>query len=394
MSEKTEYDMRVYYKDSNLDITKEMIDLMSSSDRLKFLIGAGCSHVTDLPLMEGLTTQIVDEVDKVKDNPIMKHVRGIFSGEDSRSIERYMSAIVGYQSVIDKMKQSKIDEPYIIMRSNKDMKGNKKVQAEDLKVQAEDLEGLLDIIKQEILNIIGKKEVCTFHHQNFVKGIHRHLFAGKKNKTVDYFVLNYDTLIEDALGLEEIRYQDGFEGSATGWWNPKLLEEQKDYSRVLKIHGSIDWCLLDEENWTLRRVRSQVKTKKQVPVLIYPNSTKYQEIQRNPFDTLMAIMRSTLSEPKQTVLVICGYSFNDSHINAVIEDAIHVSKGELTVMAFINEDEPTEQLEKWRISSISDQIKIYTNKGVFHGEGRGKGKGPFEWGKFEVLSKLIGGDGR
>ena len=384
MSEKTENDKSLdadldkYYEGPNNEIMREMKDLMSGN-RLKFLIGAGCSFDAGLPLMKDLTDEIVE---KLKGNETMDLILQVFEGESpcSNSIERYMSAIVGYQSIIDKMKLSRVKDPSIIIHDDK-------------KVTAEVLDNLLDNIKHEIFNIIEKRKVKICHHTQFIKGIHKHLFAGKKKKTVDYFVLNYDTLIEDALGLEEIRYQDGFEGSATGWWDPKLLKEQSDYSRVFKIHGSIDWCLLGEEDWTPKRIRGQIDTKKQSPVLIYPASTKYQEIQRNPFDTLITSMRNTLSESKQTVLVICGYSFNDLHINTVVEEAINVSEGKLTVMAFINDDEPTGQLKKWRNSPISDQVKVYANNGVFHGEGDGKGKGPFEWGKFETLSRLIGDEG-
>ena len=262
----------------------------------------------------------------------------------------------------------------------------------------------MDKIKYEIIKIIewtaeegsaDKKIIDIRDHRRFVRGIHKHLSAGKKGKSVDYFVLNYDTLIEDALGLEEIPYQDGFEGSATGWWNPGLLEEKSDCARVFKIHGSIDWCLLNNKSSTPKRIRKQIKTGEELPVLIYPASTKYQEVQRDPFDTMITIMRNTLSASKQTVLIICGYSFSDLHINAVIEDAIKASNEKLTVMAFINDNETMKRLEKWRNSCIADQIKIYAKNGVFHGKknegGKNpKGEGSFEWGEFKTLSHLIG----
>ena len=365
-----------------------------SGNRLKFLIGAGCSVGAGLPLMKELTEGILE---KLEGDKTMDRIRQVFKGEKYPSIERYMSVIVGYQSIIDKMEQSGVDDPSVMFGDSNE------------KVKVAELDDLLNKIKHEIIKAIegtaeeksAEERLIDIHdHRQFVKGIHKYLSAGKKEKSVDYFVLNYDTLIEDALGLEEIPYQDGFEGSVTGWWNPDLLEEKSDRARVFKIHGSIDWCLLSKESSTPKRIRKQIETEEQSRVLIYPASTKHQEVQRNPFDTMITSMRNTLSESKQTVLIVCGYSFSDSHINAVIEDAIRASDEKLTVMAFINDGDTMarlDSLEGWRNSSISDQIKIYAPNGVFHGqkneEGKDpKGEGSFEWGEFRVLSSLIGGD--
>ena len=396
MSEKTENDKPMgvdktkYYKGQNNEIMREMKELMSGN-RLKFLIGAGCSVDAGLPLMKKLTEDILK---KLESDKTMDRIRQVFKGEKHQSIERYMSVIVGYQSIIDKMEESGVSDPSVMCGDSNE------------KVKAADLDALLNKIKHEIIKAIEgtaeeksakEKLIDIDSHREFVRGIHKHLSAGKKGKSVDYFVLNYDTLIEDALGLEEIPYQDGFEGSATGWWNPDLLKEKSDCARVFKLHGSIDWRLLNKESSTPKRIRKQIATEEQTRVLIYPASTKYQEVQRDPFDTMITNMRNTLSESKQTVLIICGYSFSDSHINAVIEDGIRASDEKLTVMAFINDNNTMKRLERWRNSDISDQLKIYAPNGVFHGKkdegGKNpKGEGSFEWGEFKTLSGLIGGD--
>jgi SIR2-like protein len=80
---------------------------------------------------------------------------------------------------------------------------------------------------------------------DFVKNIHS-LRVGKSSglDQVDYFVLNYDTLIENALSLEKIPYTDGFDGGAVGWWDNRTYERRELSARVFKIHGSIDgWNL-------------------------------------------------------------------------------------------------------------------------------------------------------
>jgi hypothetical protein len=123
----------------------------------------------------------------------------------------------------------------------------------------------------------------------------RKLFSGAKCATIeDYFILNYDTLIEDALGLERVVYLDGFAGAATGWWEPSMFRTDGKVSRVFKVHGSIDWCLLEGDSLP-KRIRSGIKTESgKSHVLIYPAATKYQETQRNPFAQMLNHMRQSL----------------------------------------------------------------------------------------------------
>jgi hypothetical protein len=123
----------------------------------------------------------------------------------------------------------------------------------------------------------------------------RKLFSGAKCATIeDYFILNYDTLIEDALGLERVVYLDGFVGAATGWWDPSMFRTDGKVSRVFNVHGSIDWCLLEGDSLP-KRIRSGIKTESgKSHVLIYPAATKYQETQRDPFAQMLNHMRQSL----------------------------------------------------------------------------------------------------
>jgi len=160
------------------------------------------------------------------------------------------------------------------------------------------------------------------------------------------------------------------------------------------VHGSIDWCLLKDDSIP-RRIRSGIKTESETShVLIYPAATKYQETQRDPFAKILQYMRETLSpsEMQEMVLVICGYSFGDSHINSEIEKAISQSEGRLTIIAFVNTDKPEGTLLNWLSNeAISDQIKVYANKGFFHGKKEFIQTTDLLWWKFEILTQLLGG---
>ncbi|MFC3336802.1 SIR2 family protein [Flavobacterium palustre] len=53
---------------------------------------------------------------------------------------------------------------------------------------------------------------------------------------------NYDTLLEDALALAGIEFQDGFIGGGVAFWNVQNYANQTGTRAVVsKLHGSIDW---------------------------------------------------------------------------------------------------------------------------------------------------------
>ena len=197
------------------------------------------------------------------------------------------------------------------------------------------------------------------------------------------------------MGLERVAYSDGFTGAATGWWEPSTFKTDGKVARVFKIHGSIDWCLLEGDSLP-RRIRSGIKTESaKNHVLIYPAATKYQETQRDPFAQMLSYMRQSLcpSEGKEMVLAICGYSFGDSHIDLEIENALYRSEGRLTIAAFVGTEEPEGKLKDWLTDSdISEQIRVYANKGFFHGDKTLKLDNDAPWWKFEILSRLLGGE--
>jgi hypothetical protein len=164
---------------------------------------------------------------------------------------------------------------------------------------------------------------------------------------------------------------------------------------VFKIHGSIDWCLLEGDTIP-RRVRSGIKTESSKRhILIYPAATKYQEAQRNPFAQMIHYMRHSLcpNEGMEMVLAICGYSFNDSHIDVEIENALYQSDGRLTIAAFVHTDAPEGRLKAWLTNAlISEQVRVYANKGYYHGSNEIKFEKDIPWWKFEVLASLLGGE--
>ncbi|NMC62211.1 MAG: hypothetical protein GYA55_03500 [SAR324 cluster bacterium] len=373
-------DLSIFSSTELKEIVQDMRDMLSQN-QLAFLLGAGCSVIAGLPLMRDLTDKVLNHPTIADDTKkLLTNVQESFTGAKSATIEDYMSEIVDLLSIAERRAQRGANKSTVTV-------GN-------LVENAEKLHLALDEIKRAIISIITEAKVNISTHQQFVRAIHGSLQAGKENREVDYFILNYDTLIEDALGLERVPYCDGFIGSTTGWWESNTLTKEKKISRIFKVHGSIDWCLLKDDSIP-RRIRSGIKTESETShVLIYPAATKYQETQRDPFAKILQYMRETLSpsEMQEMVLVICGYSFGDSHINSEIEKAISQSEGRLTIIAFVNTDKPEGTLLNWLSNeAISDQIKVYANKGFFHGKKEFIQTTDLLWWKFEILTQLLGG---
>jgi hypothetical protein len=312
---------------------------------------------------------------------LLDKIRVLFSGTESATIEDYMSEIVDLLSIAERRTQRGATQS--------------KISIGDLERDAAELQAALDEIKGAVSSAIGDKKVDVATHQQFIRAIHSSLQAGKPGRGVDYFVLNYDTLIEDALGLERVVYSDGFNGAATGWWEPSTFDADGRVARVFKIHGSIDWCLLEGDSLP-RRIRAGIKTESaKTHVLIYPAATKYQETRRDPFAQMLIHLRQSLcpSEGKEMVLAICGYGFGDSHIDLEVENALYRSEGRLAIAAFVGSDEPEGKLKDWLAdSAISEQVRVYANRGLFHGDETLKLNDSTPWWKFELLGRLLGGE--
>lgn len=373
-------DLVVFSKPDLVEIVQNLRNLLSQSS-IGFILGAGCSKIAGLPLMDELTFEILNNEElnqNTKD--ILVEVSKAFEGANKATIEDYMSEIVDFLSIAQRRLNRGANEANIILG--------------ELEKSESDLHEALNDIRRVISDSIHK-QVNISYHRKFVQAIHNSLQAGKRERGVDYFILNYDTLIEDALGLEQVTYFDGFIGGATGWWDSTIFPRKGESSRVFKLHGSIDWRLLEGDSLP-RRIRKEIKSISEADhVLIYPSATKYQESQRDPFAQLLTFFRKSLypNEKQEMVLTICGYSFGDSHIDIEVKNALQQSEGRLTVVAFCSTNEPYDVVQKWLEDPlISEQVHAYTNRGYFHGSNSSEYEFDIPWWKFEILSRLLVGE--
>lgn len=139
-----------------------------------------------------------------------------------------------------------------------------------------------------------------------------------RSEPVELFTSNYDLLMEQALERHRVAYFDGFVGSHEAFLDAHAIDHDvlpPRWARLWKLHGSI--------NWTLSKAMQVCRVQKaQTQHIIHPSHLKYDESRRMPYLAMIDRLRSFLRKPS-AVLVICGYSFRDEHLNACLLEGLH-----------------------------------------------------------------------
>ena len=361
----------------------DLDDLLTQSGKA-FMIGAGCSKCAGLPLTTELTAKTLastrlDATTKI----ILTVIEDLFVGAKAANIEDYLSELVDLVAIAERrgVRGATINTASL----------------NGVEYTAKQLKDAVDQIKQAIAEVI-EVDVKMECHWKFIQAVHRPSRPGRSIATrpVDYLILNYDTLIESALALQKLHYADGMSGGSSAWWDMATFHSEGLAARILKLHGSIDWTEVSGDPLPRRIAKSlTLPTGTEQKALIWPASTKYRETQRDPFAQLASLARRILHPQSgtQTVLTVCGYSFSDSHINIEIERALRESGGELTVVVFTSDEEPSGELKRLHEDKdITDQVRIYACKGFFHGTTVVKSAGELPWWKFENITRLLGGE--
>jgi hypothetical protein len=186
------------------------------------------------------------------------------------------------------------------------------------------------------------------------------------------------------------------DGGVTGWWNPETFDRDGLAARVLKLHGSINWCEIPDDPLPRRIPESvEMADDSNRRVLIWPASTKYRETQLDPYAQLAERARRVMRPHRgsQRVLVVCGYAFGDVHINGEMDRALRESAGDLTIVVFTSENDPTGQMKAWTEDArIRDQVLIFANRGFFHGDVSERSDTDLVWWKFENITRLLRGE--
>jgi hypothetical protein len=352
-------------------ITEELRKQLDSS-RQNWLFGAGISYKSNIPLMYILTARVKNIIIASKNARDIEIYNLLTSELQNKShIEHYLSHIGDLIALADR---SKTQSATI---------GTKNFSKEELlKLHRAIIAAIGETVRYgysndstEIIGDFSNPIVEIEHHIKFVQAISSNRSNLLSRSKLTFFSTNYDTLLEDALGLEKFTVVDGFSGGAIAYWNPQF-EFQDAHSLpnkclLYKLHGSIDWHRDEEKGLVRTRYGTKYLANKS-EIMIYPQATKYVETQKDPFSYLFNGFRNALNSNDDNVLITCGYSFGDDHINAEIEAALSSRNNRTTIIAFAQENPDgtiviNKTLDAWLTDKqFGSRVYVAGQKGVYY----------------------------
>lgn len=385
----------------------EQFEKHLNSPKQSWLLGAGISYKANIPLMYPLTARALKMVRSVtfKSDPAALDVLDFVTddcGENSH-IEHHLTHLADLISLAERSRTKGVN------LGGKDVALQKLIDVHQGIIEQIaytvrwgyrpayfDKDG--NITTPEIIGDPQNSIIDISGHLSFVKAIFGANRAGLEflRSHVDFYTTNYDTLLEDAMALSEIEYQDGFTGGGVGFWSIENYRPRQATRALLsKLHGSVDWYRPASGGPSLWRVRhSDTYPVDGGSVMIYPQATKYLNAQKDPFAALFQRLRARISQGSDHVLLICGYSFGDEHINAEIESAMASGANQLTIVAFAGEASGAlpATLQTWRNSPWGHQLFIASPSGLFQGNSEAAfalETADRDWWTFEGATRLL-----
>ena len=153
---------------------------------------------------------------------------------------------------------------------------------------------------------------------------------------VDIFTLNHDTVIEQVLREEGLKFIEGL-GPQSGElrrWDPTLYDGEAEKVRLLKLHGSVDWFRIRQsEAKQITEFTATLGKTTDFPYLRDGDGRLLEAIARRPliligtFNKMLRYTSGVYADvffrfyrdlEKANALVISGYGFGDKGVNSRI----------------------------------------------------------------------------
>lgn len=224
------------------------------------------------------------------------------------------------------------------------------------KLSKEQFCDLLKEIKRKIRSIVSVHEKIlnedlfeNMVHVDFAEWVGR----ASRKYPFEIFTTNYDYFIELGMEKKNIPFYDGFSGSYHPFFNSDSVEALDfipNQTKLWKIHGSLGWHYDEKTKKVWRRDSDSAD------ILIYPSSLKYSESKKQPYTALLDRLSNFLRQP-DTVLITCGYSFGDEHINERIVTAIN-SNTSGHVLSLFYDTQWDDKIKTYALSENSSVAKI------------------------------------
>ncbi|WP_291276176.1 SIR2 family protein, partial [Flavobacterium sp.] len=181
---------------------------------------------------------------------------------------------------------------------------------------------------------------------------------------IEIFTTNYDFLFELGLEHKEIPYYDGFCGSLRAFFNPESVEDFRflpKQTKLWKIHGSLGWHF-DKDTEKILRVSPDDDD-----ILIYPSTLKYKDSKKQPYESLLDRLSNFLKQD-DAILITCGYSWSDEHINSRIVSALKTNTTSHVIgLIFDKCDKIDEKSNISKIGFENPKISVYASRNAIIG---------------------------
>jgi SIR2-like domain len=330
--------------------------LISDKKRIGFLFGAGSSLATKneksltVPALGKMTTDIVAKISDIKNEfkIALEEIKEEL-GQENFNIETILSNL----------------EQKSIFIGNGRLNSLLKKDFEELIIEIKkNVREFVSVHKTKENKIVEKEIVNELVHTDFANWIGQ----AERKYPIEIFTTNYDFLFELGLENKEIPYYDGFCGSLRPFFNPESLEDFSflaKQTKLWKIHGSLGWHY-DKDTEKILRVNPDDDD-----ILIYPSSLKYKDSKKQPYESLLDRLTNFL-KLDDSILITCGYSWGDEHINSRIISALKTNTtSHVICMIFDNYSPITEDCKISKIGLENSKISIYGSKSAIIGRNLG-----------------------
>lgn len=290
--------------------------LASDTKRIGFLFGAGTSIACNPTAIESRVpgvkemTEII--VNSIKEREFQAALDKIKTELSKDGVEFFIEYILSL--IIQKIK----------------VIGDDKLCGLDKK-QFETLKG---VIEKKIIELVSvHKNMDKFRDKLIHNEFALWIKMAQRKTPVEIFTTNYDYLFEIALENQNLPYFDGFTGSYQPFFFSSAIVDISYYpktTKLWKIHGSLGWKKNDDTGKICRYQHDDAS------ILIYPSFSKYEHSQKLPYLSFIDRLKSFLRD-EDGILITCGYSFGDQHINEAILQGLSMTKSS-HVFGFLFDD--------------------------------------------------------
>lgn len=194
----------------------------------------------------------------------------------------------------------------------------------------------------------------------------RWVSAIPREHPVEIFTTNYDLLIEQALEDQKVPYFDGFIGSNRAFFDLPSIEHDKlpsRWARLWKLHGSINWWRTQSGHIERRSLLDAAEQQ-----MIYPSHLKYDQSRRLPYLAMLDRLKAFLAPGKgPAVLVTCGFSFADQHLNELILQSLRGNPSAVCYNLLFGDKEDPSYREACACAKQQPNIRLLSKNGAIIG---------------------------